>query len=130
MEEVYEFIKKCGTYFLATIDGDQPRIRPFGTIHIFEGKLYIQTGLSKPVARQIMAGEKVALCSFNGQEWVRVAATAVYDDRMEAQDSMFSEYPKLRAMYTPGDGNTAVFYLKDAQAIFCSYKTSPRIVTF
>lgn len=130
MQEVYEFLKKCRTYYLATLEGDQPRVRPFGTIHIFEGKLYIQTGLSKPVGQQLSGGKKVELCAFDGQEWLRVAATAVLDERVEAQESMLEEYPNLRAMYTPGDGNTAVFYLKDARATFASFTAPARTVEF
>lgn len=130
MKEVYEFIKKCGTYYLATAEGDQPRVRPFGTVHIFEDRLYIQTGLSKPVGQQMLGEKKVELCAFDGKEWLRVAATAVLDERVEAQESMLTEYPNLRAMYTPGDGNTAVFYLRDAQATFSSFTAPPRTVTF
>jgi len=130
MKEVYEFIKKCGTYYLATLEGDQPRVRPFGTVHIFEDRLYIQTGLSKPVGQQMLGEKKVELCAFDGKEWLRVAATAVLDERTEAQESMLSEYPNLRAMYTPGDGNTAVFYLRDAEATFSSFTAAPRTVKF
>jgi len=129
MKEIYEFLKKCRTYYLATLDGDQPRVRPFGTIHIFEDKLYIQTGLSKPVGRQ-MDGKKVELCAYDGEQWLRVAATSVLDPRIEAQESMLEEYPHLRRMYTPGDGNTAVFYLKDGEATFSSFTAPPRTVRF
>jgi len=64
MEEVLQFLKKCETYYLATVDGDQPRVRPFGTINIFENKLYIQTGKSKNVSKQIQANPKVEICGF------------------------------------------------------------------
>ena len=129
MKEVCEFLKKCGAYYLATIDGDQPRVRPFGTAHIFEDKLYIQTGKVKPVAAQL-AGKKVELCAFDGQQWLRVAATAVEDPRIEAQESMLEAYPELRSMYAPGDGNTVVFYLQDAEATFSSFTAPPRTVKF
>ena len=75
MKEVYEFIKKCGTYYLATIEGDQARVRPFGTIDIFEDKLYIQTGKIKEVSKQIQKNPKVELCAFDGEAWLRVAGT-------------------------------------------------------
>ena len=130
MEEVLEFLKKCGTYYLATVDGDQPRVRPFGTIHLFEGRLYIQTGLSKSVAKQMLGEKKVELCAFDGKTWLRVAATAVHDDRIEPKEDLLAEYPHLRAMYTPGDGNSAVFYLKDATAVFASFTEAPRTVQF
>ena len=130
MQQVYDFLKKCGTYYLATVEGDQPRVRPFGTVDLFEGKLYLQTGLSKSVAQQLKADPKVELCAFDGERWLRVAATAVYDDNLEAQKHMLAAYPSLQAMYQPGDGNTAVYYLKDATATFSSFTAAPDVVRF
>lgn len=130
MQEVYEFLKKCGTYYLATVEGDQPHVRPFGTIDLFEGKLYIQTGKVKKVAEQMQANPKVELCAFDGQTWLRIAATAVLDDNIDAQKHMLDAYPSLQAMYQPGDGNTQVYYLKDASATFSSFTAQPRTVTF
>ena len=130
MQQVYDFLKKCGTYYLATMEGDQPRVRPFGTVDLFEGKLYLQTGLSKSVAQQLKADPKVELCAFDGERWLRVAATAVYDDNIEAQKHMLAAYPSLQAMYQPGDGNTAVYYLKDATATFSSFTAAPKVVQF
>ncbi|MGN1007645.1 MAG: pyridoxamine 5'-phosphate oxidase family protein [Butyricicoccus sp.] len=130
MQEVYEFLKKCGTYYLGTVVGDQPHVRPFGTIDLFEGKLYIQTGKVKKVAEQMQANPKVELCAFDGQTWLRIAATAVLDDNIDAQKHMLDAYPSLQAMYQPGDGNTQVYYLKDASATFSSFTAQPRTVTF
>ena len=130
MQQVYDFLKKCGTYYLATVEGEQPRVRPFGTVDLFEGKLYLQTGLSKSVAQQLKADPKVELCAFDGERWLRVAATAVYDDNLEAQKHMLAAYPSLQAMYQPGDGNTAVYYLKDATATFSSFTAAPEAVRF
>ena len=130
MQQVYDFLKKCGTYYLATVEGEQPRVRPFGTVDLFEGKLYLQTGLSKSVAQQLKADPKVELCAFDGERWLRVAATAVYDDNLEAQTHMLAAYPSLQAMYQPGDGNTAVYYLKDATATFSSFTAAPEVVRF
>lgn len=130
MQEVCEFLKKCGTYFLATEDGGQPRVRPFGTVNIFDGKLYIQTGRKKNVAKQIAANPKVELCGMSGNEWLRVSATLVEDDRIEAQKSMLDAYPDLKKMYQAGDGNTVVFYLKDATAVFSSFSGAPKTVKF
>ena len=130
MQQVYDFLKKCGTYYLATVEGEQPRVRPFGTVDLFEGKLYLQTGLSKSVAQQLKADPKVELCAFDGERWLRVAATAVYDDDLEAQKHMLAAYPSLQAMYQPGDGNTAVYYLKDATATFSSFTAAPEVVRF
>ena len=124
MKEVFEFLKKAGTYYIATVEGDQPRVRPFGTIEVFEGKLYIQTGLSKPVAQQIIKNPKIELCAFLEGRWIRVTAAAKLDERIEAQKHMLDNYPELQAMYQPGDGNTAVFRLESGSAQICSF-TAP-----
>ena len=130
INEVYDFLKEAGTYYLATVDGDQPRVRPFGTVDIFEGKLYIQTGKSKDVSKQIHANPKAEICAFHNGQWLRVACTLVEDDRIEARQSMLDAYPSLQNMYKADDGNTEVFYLKDATATFSSFTSAPEIVTF
>ena len=130
MKEVYEFLKQCGTYYLATVEGDQPRVRPFGTVDLFEDKLYIQTGLVKPVAKQMAANPKVEISAMTGGKWIRLAAEAVLDDRIEAQEHMLEAYPNLKGMYQPGDGNTAVYYLKNATAQICSFTEAPKEIKF
>ncbi len=130
MEKVYEFLKAAGTYYLATVDGDQPRVRPFGTVHIFEGRLYIQTGKSKDVSRQLAANPKAELCAFKDGVWVRVSGKLVEDDRVEARKSMLDAYPDLRAMYDENDGNTQVLYFQDAAATFSSFTAPPETVRF
>lgn len=130
MKEVYEFLKSCGTYYLATVEGDQPRVRPFGTVDLFEDKIYIQTGLVKPVAKQMAANPKVEISGMAGGKWIRVAAEAVLDERIEAQEHMLEAYPNLRGMYQPGDGNTAVYYLKNATAQICSFTEAPKEIKF
>lgn len=130
MKEVYDFLKKCQTYFLATIDGDQPRVRPFGTIDLFENKLYIQTGKVKNVSRQMQANPKIEICAWDGNEWIRVAATAVRDDRLEAKRHMLDAYPALQGMYRADDDNTEVLYLKDATATIYSFTAEPRVIRF
>ncbi len=131
MKEVFDFIKKCGCYYLATCEGDQPRVRPFGTVNIFEGKLYIQTGHVKPVDKQIAKNPKVEICAFDGQNsWIRVSATLAGDERIEAKRSMLDSYPELKKMYDAEDGNTAVYYLKDATAIISSFVNPPREIKF
>ena len=130
MEKVCEFLKSAGTYYLATVEVDQPRVRPFGTAHIFEGKLYIQTGKSKPVSRQIAANPKCEICAFKDGAWLRVAAELVEDDRVEAKKSMLDDYTNLRAMYDENDGNTQVLYLKNAVATFSSFTAAPEVHEF
>ena len=129
MKEVYEFLKKVGTYYLATVDGDQPRVRPFGTINIFEDKLYIQTGRSKACFKQ-MNGKKVEICAFDKGSWLRLSGTLVLDDRRCAEEDMLDHYEELKGMYKAGDGNTAVLYFKDAEATFYSFMEKPRTVKF
>lgn len=130
MKTVYDFLKKCKVYYLATVDGDQARVRPFGTIDMFEDKLYIQTGKVKDVSKQMQADPKVELCAFDGEKWLRVAATVVRDDRIEPKKHMLENYPDLRAMYDPEDDNTEVLYLKDAAATFSSFTEAPVTVKF
>lgn len=130
MQEVYEFLKKCGVYYLATMDGDQPRVRPFGTIEVFEGKLYIQTGKSKDVSKQIQANPKVEICAFADGKWLRVAGKLVRDDRVEAKKHMLDNYPSLQAMYSAEDDNTEVLYFENATATFSSFTEAPKVITF
>ena len=130
MKEVYEFIKKAGVYYLATVEGDQPRVRPFGTIDIFEDKLYIQTGKVKEVSKQIQANPKVEISAFKDGKWIRIAGELVEDDRVEAKKSMLDAYPNLRGMYDENDGNTQVLYMKNAVATFCAFGKEAEITTF
>ena len=130
MQEVYEFLKKCKTYYLATVEGTQHRVRPFGTVDLFEGKIYIQTGKVKSVSRQLLENPQVEICAFDGTHWLRVAATAVEDDRVEARRHMLDAFPQLQSMYQPDDGNTQVFYLKDATVTFSSFTEAPREIQF
>ena len=130
MEKVCEFIKSAGVYYLATAEGDQPRVRPFGTIHIFEGKLYIQTGKIKNVSRQLAANPKAELCAFKDGTWLRVACELVEDDRLEPKKAMLDAYPNLRGMYDENDGNTQVLYLQKATVTFSSFTAEPETYSF
>lgn len=130
LNDIEAFLKKAGTYYLATDDGGQPRVRPFGTAHIFEGRLYIQTGRRKDVSKQIRANDRIEICAFDGQKWLRIAACAVEDDRRQARKSMLDAYPELRNMYDEDDGNTQVLYLADATATLSSFTEPPQTFTF
>lgn len=130
MERVCKFLKEAETYYLATVEGDQPRVRPFGTAHIFEGKLYIQTGKVKAVSRQLAANPKVEICAFMKGKWLRLAGELVEDDRVEAKDSLLAEYPGLQKMYSAEDDNTQVWYFKNATATFSSFTSEPEVITF
>ena len=127
MEEIYEFLKACGDYFLATCDDGQPRVRPFGTVNIYTGRLYIQTGKSKSVSRQLHKNPKLEICAMKDGKWMRVEATAAEDDDREARVSMLEAYPNLKALYSPDDGNTEVWYLRNVTATLYSF-TEPPVV--
>ena len=128
MEEVFELLKKIGTYYLATVDGDKPRVRPFGTVDLYNGKLYIQTGKKKDVSKQIEKNPNVELCAFQDDVWVRVAGKLVNDDSREAKKHMLDNYPNLRGMYNEDDNNTQVLYFEDGVATIYSFISQPKII--
>ena len=122
MQEVYEFLKDAETYFLATAEKDQPRVRPFGTCGIYEDKLYIQTGKVKDVSKQMEANPKIEICAFKDGKWIRIAAEAYSDERIEVKEYMLDQYPQLKDRYAADDDNTQVLYLKNATATFTSFE--------
>ena len=130
MQEVHDFLKKCKTYYLATVEGDQPRVRPFGTAHIFEGKLYIQTGKVKNVSKQMINNPKIEICAMGDGEWIRIQAEAIEDDRIEAKESLLEAYPNLKNRYSATDDNMQVLYLKDAVATISSFTKDPKVIKF
>ena len=130
MKETQEFLKECGVYYLSTIDGNKPRVRPFGTIEIFENKLYIQTGKKKDVYKQIQANPNVEICAFKDDRWIRVEGMLIPDDRIEAKKDMLDKNPSLREMYNENDDNTIVLYFKNAKATIYSFTKEPIIYEF
>lgn len=130
MKEVYDFLKTCGTYYLATMEGTQPRVRPFGTVEIFEDRLYIQTGKVKAVSRQIQENPQIEICAFSNGKWLRVSGKLARDDRMEPKKHMLEHYPELKAMYSAEDDNTEVLYFTEATATFSSFTEAPRTIQF
>ena len=130
MDKVLKFLKDVETYYLATVEGDQPRVRPFGTAHVFEEKLYIQTGKVKDVSKQLHQNPKAEICAFKNGEWLRVSGKLIEDDRNEARQSMLDAYPSLQKMYKADDGNKEVFYFENATAIFSSFTHEPQIIKF
>ena len=130
MKRVLDFLKKAEVYYLATAEGDQPRVRPFGTINEFEGKLYVQTGKVKPTSKQLAANPKAEICAFCDGAWIRVACELVEDDRFEARKSMLDAYPNLRHMYDENDGNTQVLYMQKATATISSFGGAPVVIEF
>ena len=130
MKRVYDFLKKAGVYYLATVEGNQPRVRPFGTINEFEGKLYIQTGKAKPTSTQLAVNPKVEICAFTDGVWIRITCELVEDDRLEPKKSMLDAYPNLRSMYDENDANTQVLYMKNATAMLCAFGKTPEEIEF
>ena len=130
MQKVAEFLKEAKVYYLATVEGDQPRVRPFGTVNVFEGKLYIQTGKVKPVSKQLAANPKAELCAFKDGVWLRLCGELIEDDRVEARKAMLDAYPNLRRSYDENDGNTQVLFFRNATATFSSFTAAPEVITF
>lgn len=130
MKEVQEFLKECGVYYLATVEGDQPRVRPFGTAEIFDEHLYIQTGKKKDVFKQISENNNVEICAFKDGKWIRVTGKLILDDRVEAKKYMLDMNPDLRGMYNELDDNTAVLYFESGQAIISSFTDAPKVINF
>ena len=130
MKEVYDFLKESKVFYLATIDNDKPRVRPFGAINIFEDKLYIQTGKVKNVSKQIQKNNNVEICSFLNGKWIRLEGILVRDDRIEAKESMLNNNPELKSMYSSTDDNTEVLYFKEAKATIYSFTEPPKVISF
>ena len=130
MQEVLDFLKDCGVFYLATVEGDQPRVRPFGALAVFEGKLYTQTGKIKSVSKQLAANPKAEICAFKGGKWIRIETTLVDDPRLEAQEAMLEQNPGLARMYKAGDGNTQVLYFQDSTATISSFTEEPKVIKF
>ena len=130
LERVYQFLKDAGVFYLATVDGDQPRVRPFGALNVFEGKLYTQTGHIKPVSKQLEANPKAEICAFKDGVWLRIQTKLVEDTRREAKVAMLDANPSLRRMYSEDDGNTEVLCFTESVATFSSFTSAPETVEF
>ena len=130
IEKVYQFLNEVQTYYLATVDGDQPRVRPFGTALLHDGKLYIQTGKVKPVSKQLAANPKAEICAFQGGKWLRIAGELINDDNRDVKVAMLEKMPNLKAMYDPDDGNMQMLYFKNATATFSSFTEPPETFNF
>ncbi len=130
IEKVYQFLDEAHTYYLATVEGDQPRVRAFGTALLYDGKLYIQTGKVKPVSKQIAANPKVEICAFKDGKWLRIAGELVNDDDKAVKEAMLEKMPSLKAMYSADDGNMQMLYFKNAAATFSSFTEAPETISF
>ena len=130
IDKVYYYLNDAGTYYLATVDGDKPRVRPFGTALLYDGKIYIQTGKGKKVTEQLAQNPHAELCACMNGSWVRIAAELVSDNNHEVKVQMLEKMPSLKAMYNPDDDSMQMYYLKDATAYFSSFSAEPETITF
>ena len=130
IQKVYDFLNEAETYYLATVDGDQPRVRPFGTVLLSDGKIYIQTGKVKDVSKQLAANPKAEICAFKNGEWIRVSGELINDDSHDVKVAMLEKMPQLKAMYSADDDNMQVLYFKNATATFSSFTAAPETVKF
>ena len=130
IEKVASFLDEVHTYYLATVEGDQPRVRAFGTSLLYDGKLYIQTGKVKPVSKQLAANPKAEICAFKDGTWLRIAGELVNDDNRDVKVAMLEKMPSLKAMYDPDDGNMQMLYFKNATATFSSFTEAPETIKF
>ena len=130
IERVYQFLDEAHTYYLATVEGDQPRVRAFGTALLYDGKLYIQTGKVKPVSKQIAENPKVVICAFKDGKWLRIAGELVNDDDKAVKEAMLEKMPSLKAMYSADDDNMQMLYFKNAVATFSSFTEAPETISF
>lgn len=130
MKEVQEFLKECGVYYLATIDGNQPRVRPFGVAEIYNNHLYIQTGKSKNVSKQIQINPNVEICAYKDGKWLRICGKLVRDERVEVKEYVLDKNPELKSMYSAEDDNTEVLYFENGTATFSSFTEEPRVIEF
>ena len=122
MNEVLEFLTTTPTFYLATIDGDQARVRPFGAVMKYEDKLYFATNNTKSVFKQLVANPKVEISTTSTKgEWIRLSGNAVVDSSREAKAAMLEAAPMLKSMYSLNDSVCEVFYLTDAVAVFNSF---------
>lgn len=130
MQEAFEFLKQCGVFYLATVEEDQPRVRPFGAINVFEDKIYFQTGKVKKVADQLKKNPKIEISGMAKGSWIRLAGEAILDERIEAQEAMLEANPGLKKMYAAGDGNTEVYFIRNASVDICGFGVEPKHFEF
>lgn len=132
MEEVQAFLKECGAFFIATADGDQPHVRPFGVSEIIDGRLYIMTGKVKDVYKQMAANGKFEICALkpSGTEWMRICGTLINDETLAVKEEFLNRNEGLKSMYKADDDNMAVLYITNATARFCSFAAPERKVQF
>ena len=131
IEKVYNYLNDSGTYYLATVDGNKPQVRPFGTILLDDGKLYIQTGKGKRVVQQLSANPNAQICACkNDGTWIRVSAELVPDNRREIKEKMLEKMPVLKNMYSAEDDSMQMYWLKDGEACICSFAAAPETIQF
>ena len=130
MKETFEYLRKAGVFYVATVDGDKPKVRPFGVVEIYENKLYVLTGKKKQVSKQIQNNPNVEICTSIGETWIRISGKLIRDDRVEAKQYILDKNPQLKGMYSAQDDNTEILYFEDAESTICSFTEAPKIYKF
>lgn len=130
METALEFLKACKTFYIATVEGDQPRVRPFGAVCAIDGKIYLITNNQKPVYKQILANPKIEISGMADGKWIRLSGKAITDPRQEARQAMLDACPSLTRMYKADDGIMEVLYLEDCTCSICSFTAPTETHTF
>lgn len=126
MNRIVEELKKVKVFYVATVDEDEPRVRPFGAVGEFEGNAYICTGRKKDVYKQLLNNPNVELCGmYDGGTWLRVSAVAEKDDRIEAEQAVLDDPTGPSQLYKAGDGNFVVFKLTNIKAFKYSFTSAP-----
>ena len=131
MNEVLEYLKSCGIFYLATEEDGQPHVRPFGAVCAYDDKLYFVTNNQKKVYQQMIKNGKVEICGLSQGTWIRVEGKVKEDLRREARVSMMSaNEASLKSMYTVDDNLITVFYFEHAIATNYSFTTEPKVIEF
>ena len=132
LETVKNYLQECKTFYVATVDGDQPRVRPFGVAEVYNGRLYIMTGKKKDVFKQMVANPKFEITAVkpSGVEWIRVSGRLVSDDDVKAKEFLLDKNPSLKGMYSATDDNMAILYIVDGEARLCSFMGVEKKVKF
>lgn len=116
-KKVYEFLEDAKTFYLATMEGNQPRVRPYGAMLFFEGKNYIMAFGQTNATRQIAANQKAEICAFKGRT-LRIECKLVEDNRPEVGKALVDKMPVLKPVLGENGENGVMYYLKDATANF------------
>lgn len=130
MKRTYDFLKKAGTFYLATVDKDQPRVRPFGAVCIAHEKLYICSNNKKECYKQMLDNNKIEISAMVGNEWIRLTGLVKNDSSKKVKSAMLNENPILKTMYSEDDTIFEVLYLENVTATFNQFGKEKEVEAF